>query len=326
MSLVYPLRHIHITQKWGVNPQVYSRFGLKGHNGVDYRLFDEQGNRATTAILYSPHDGKVIEARNDPNGYGLYLKIENSSQGSILAHLESFSVKAGDTVKTGQRIGVCDNTGFSTGAHLHWGYYPIPRDRGNGYSGTIDQEKLPIQKLNDWEDSMSDQTDIEALKKRNAYLESERVKDQERIESCRTDRTGLETEVEQLKAQIKTLKEEFAVEREGLKEEAQQQKDVHKEALRWLAETLGTTQDFAKIRAEIVRCIEFEDLADKRGKELAQCNLQLSESKEDNQELRDLVDDLRRQAREAKGLGDATTADLLNELIKRITNIIRGES
>jgi hypothetical protein len=326
MTLVYPLRHIFITQKWGVNPQVYSRFGLKGHNGVDYRLFDENGNRATTAILYAPHDGKVIEARNDPNGYGLYLKIENSTQGSILAHLKSFSVKTGDTVKTGQQIGVCNNSGFSTGAHLHWGYYPIPRDRGDGYSGTINQENIFIQKLKDWEDSMSDQTDVKELQKRIQYLEDEREKDRERIESCRADRTSLETEVGQLKQQIKTLKEEFGVEREGLKEEAQQQKDVHKEALRWLAETLGTTQDFAKIRAEIVRCIEFEDLADKRGKEVAQLNLQLAEEKEDNKELKDLVDDLRRQAREAKGLGDATTADLLQELINRLLNIIGGKS
>ncbi len=324
MSLVYPLRHIYITQKWGVNPQVYSRFGLKGHNGVDYRLFDENGNRATTAILYAPHDGKVVEFRNDPNGYGLYLKIENSTQGSILAHLKSLSVRAGDTVKTGQQIGVCNNSGFSTGAHLHWGYYPIPRDRNNGYSGTIDQEKLSIQKLKDWEDSMSDQTDIEELKKRNEYLESERVKDQERIDSCRTDRTSLETEVEQLKSQIKTIKEDNKVEREALKEEARQQKEVHQETLRWLSETLGTTQDFAKIRAEIVKLIEYEDLADKRGKEVAQVNLRLAELTEDNKELRNLIDDLKREAREAKGLGDATTADLLSELIRRLQSIIRG--
>jgi len=156
MNLVYPLRHIFVTQKWGVNPQVYSQFGLKGHNGTDYRLFDESGKRATTALLYAPHDGKVIEARNDPKGYGLYLKIENDKQGSILGHLESFNVKVGQKVNTGQLIGVCDNTGFSTGSHLHWGYYPIPRDKSNGYSGTIDQEKLSIMQLSDWEKTMPD--------------------------------------------------------------------------------------------------------------------------------------------------------------------------
>lgn len=170
---------------------------------------------------------------------------------------------------------------------------------------------------------MSETTD--ELKKRIAYLESEQVKDQERVESCRTNRTNLETQVEQLNQQIKTLKEEFSVEREALKEEANQQKDVHKEALRWLSETLGTTQDFAKIRAEIVRCIEFEDLADKRLKEITQANLRLTELTEDNKQLRDLVEDLQRQAREAKGLGDATTADLLNELIRRLKNILRRD-
>lgn len=170
------------------------------------------------------------------------------------------------------------------------------------------------------EDSMSDNSD---LQKRIEHLEAEAKKDQERIESCRADRTAGETKIAQLEQQIKTLKEEFGVERESLKEEANQQKEVHKESLRWLAETLGTIQDFAKIRAEIVRCVEFEDLADKRGKEITQCNLQLSESKEDNQELRNLVDDLRRQAREAKGLGDATTAELITELVNKLVNIIR---
>lgn len=147
MTLQYPVRHVFITRSWGVNGHIYSRFGFKGHNGVDYRLFDEAGNRSSEAVLYAPHDGRVLEARNDPDGYGLYLKIESAREGSILAHLKSFSVKVGDEVKQGQVIGVCDNTGWSTGAHLHWGYYTMPRNRANGYGGTINQEKLGIRKI-----------------------------------------------------------------------------------------------------------------------------------------------------------------------------------
>lgn len=142
MSLKYPVKKVHITQKWGVNGDVYSRFGFKGHNGVDFRIFDENGSRSTYGKSYAPHHGKVIEARLDANGYGWYVKIENDKEGSILAHHKVLHVEKGDKVKQGDLIGTTDNTGWSTGSHLHWGYFTKPRDRNNGYGGTINP--IPI--------------------------------------------------------------------------------------------------------------------------------------------------------------------------------------
>ena len=127
-----------LTQGFGQNPSMYAKFGMKGHNGLDYGL-------PTGTQVVAPHSGKVIEATFDAGGYGNYLKIENTKEGSILAHLQSFQVKVGDTVSEGQPVGLSNNTGNSTGPHLHWGYYPIPRDRTNGYSGCIDQ--LPLLTL-----------------------------------------------------------------------------------------------------------------------------------------------------------------------------------
>lgn len=118
-----------VTQEWGVNPTDYARFGLKGHNGVDYGL-------PTGTFVLAPHSGKVIEAAFDETGYGLYVKIENEKEGSILGHFQSSDVNAGDTVSEGQRVGISDNTGYSTGPHLHWGYYRMPRNKADGYSGT----------------------------------------------------------------------------------------------------------------------------------------------------------------------------------------------
>lgn len=120
------------TQGFGENPAIYSRFGMKGHNGHDYAL-------PTGTPVLAPHDGKVVEATNDPTGYGNYLKVESDIEGSVLAHLQKFAVSVGQDVKEGQVIGYSDNTGFSTGAHLHWGYYRIPRNRQNGYAGFVDQ-------------------------------------------------------------------------------------------------------------------------------------------------------------------------------------------
>lgn len=123
-----------ITQEWGndlvINGvHIYAQFGLKGHNGVDY------GCPTGTPIL-APHDGKVIEAAFDAMGYGMYVKIENDKEGSILAHLKSFVVNQGDIITEGTEIGLSDNTGNSTGNHLHWGYFRKPRNKSDGYSGT----------------------------------------------------------------------------------------------------------------------------------------------------------------------------------------------
>ena len=134
--MIKPFRgDFRLTQGFGENPAAYAKFGLKGHNGLDYGL-------PTATQVIAPHGGKIIEATNDPGGYGLYIKIEDAAQGSVLAHLQSFQVKVGDMVNEGQPIGLSDNTGNSTGPHLHWGYYKQPRNRQNGYAGFIDQ--LPL--------------------------------------------------------------------------------------------------------------------------------------------------------------------------------------
>ena len=131
--MILPFRgNFKLTQGFGENPQTYARFGLKGHNGQDWGL------PLNTQVI-APHAGKVIEATNDPQGYGNYLKIENDQEGSVLAHLSSFQVKVGDVVSEGQPVALSGSTGFSTGPHLHWGYFRVPRDRTNGYNGFVDQ-------------------------------------------------------------------------------------------------------------------------------------------------------------------------------------------
>ena len=128
-----------LTQGWGENPDIYKQFGLKGHNGQDWGL-------PTGTEIIAPHNGKVLEAVKGDTGYGNYVKIESDIEGSLLAHLQSFSVKVGDLVIEGQTIAISNNTGFSTGPHLHWGYYRIPRNRNDGYAGYINQASyLEIQ-------------------------------------------------------------------------------------------------------------------------------------------------------------------------------------
>lgn len=111
---------------------IYGQYGYKGHNGIDYGL------PLYTSIL-APHNGKVIEAAYDANGYGWYVKIENPIEGSVLGHFSSLSIIVGQEIVEGQVLGQSGNTGNSTGPHLHHGYYRMPRNRQNGYGGFIDQ-------------------------------------------------------------------------------------------------------------------------------------------------------------------------------------------
>ncbi len=122
-----------ITQLFGENPKNYAQFGLKGHNGTDYGL-------PTDTEILAPFSGKIIEVGWDKSGYGLYMKIENDKEGCILAHLKDNLLAIGADCSEGQLIAHSDNTGNSTGPHLHFGYYLKPRDTSNGYAGYIDPE------------------------------------------------------------------------------------------------------------------------------------------------------------------------------------------
>lgn len=89
------------------------------HNGVD--LVGEGG----TAVC-SVCDGKVVSSTiitdksNRTWEWGNYVCVEADGKRIYYCHLASRSVKVGDMIKKGQRIGIMGNTGYSLGAHLHF--------------------------------------------------------------------------------------------------------------------------------------------------------------------------------------------------------------
>lgn len=111
----------------------YAKFNLLGHNGEDYSC-------PVGTPIKAPHAGRVREVASDASGYGNYVKIESDEEGSVLAHLSKIVVGVDEFVQEGTLIGYSGNTGNSTGAHLHWGYYRTQtRNRENGFAGFIDQ-------------------------------------------------------------------------------------------------------------------------------------------------------------------------------------------
>lgn len=127
-----------ISQKFGNNPDYYSRFGLLGHNGLDFSC-----TFGTPAL--SPRSSRVLDIGVDQKGYGLYVKLlfEGYNYFFIYAHLLRTFVKKGDILGKFEVIGLTGNSGVSTGPHLHFGVARCDSkgnklEPNNGYSGYID--------------------------------------------------------------------------------------------------------------------------------------------------------------------------------------------
>jgi murein DD-endopeptidase MepM/ murein hydrolase activator NlpD len=104
----------------------HSLYGNHPHNGMD------MGAPIGTPI-YAADEGVVVRVdRNDVSSwkkyqYGTYVLIDHQNGLSTLyAHLAKYLVSAGDKVKRGELIAYSDNTGYSTGSHLHFGLYLTP--------------------------------------------------------------------------------------------------------------------------------------------------------------------------------------------------------
>ena len=97
--------------------------GYESHNGADI------GAARGSAVL-AAKSGRVIQAGWN-GGYGISVMIAHDDGITTLyGHMDGCSVSVGQTVSQGETIGICGNTGNSSGAHIHYTMYK------NG--GTID--------------------------------------------------------------------------------------------------------------------------------------------------------------------------------------------
>lgn len=143
--LAYPCKPYGLNQPFGTNPYVYSRYGIKGHNGLDFFAPDGVEVRAS-------HDGLVTEVGYDQDGgLGVVLEGEDCDgfYKTIYWHLKKDSpvVIPGQRVKQGDLLALADNTGFSTGSHLHFGYKRLDANKvtlnqDNGFKGSLDPTPL----------------------------------------------------------------------------------------------------------------------------------------------------------------------------------------
>jgi murein DD-endopeptidase MepM/ murein hydrolase activator NlpD len=113
--LVWPTDYPVVTQSFGANPQIYSRYGVPAHEGLDIRAL-------TNTNVYACFDGAVYEVHKNAkdHAYGIHVRIRHrDGYRTVYGHLARALVSVGEEVREGQLIGKADSTGASAGAHLH---------------------------------------------------------------------------------------------------------------------------------------------------------------------------------------------------------------
>lgn len=135
---------------WIDGKLAYARYGMLGHNGIDIAV--PEGTP-----VFAPCNGKIKVKNEGTSGYGLHVKIRgwHGAKEVCLAHLSEAVVTDGQNINLGELIGYSGNTGYSTGAHLHFGFRFLNpehgkdifewkvRDYNNGYKGYLD----PLKKI-----------------------------------------------------------------------------------------------------------------------------------------------------------------------------------
>lgn len=83
-----------------------------GHLGVDLGCTQQDA-------VFAMHNGIIETARFSSVGYGFNVTIRGGPWWTRYAHLKAEGLRPIGAVSAGQVIGICDNTGNSSGNHLH---------------------------------------------------------------------------------------------------------------------------------------------------------------------------------------------------------------
>lgn len=111
-NIVFPIVSGKVTSNFGTRRHPISK-NVKHHNGVDIAVPSESYVRTVAR-------GVVVFADRYA-GYGNLVTILHADgYTSHYGHLNSFSVKVGDSLKPGDILGRVGKTGRATGPHLHF--------------------------------------------------------------------------------------------------------------------------------------------------------------------------------------------------------------
>lgn len=132
--------------------RITSKYGYRNHPvHIGKRLFhggiDQVDDKRRKVDVHVIADGTVRLVENKKTGYGKHVIVTHFINGkkyeSNYAHLDSISVKVGQKLKQGEKLGVLGSSGTSTGNHLHLGINsPVYNYSGGTYPNSLDPMKL----------------------------------------------------------------------------------------------------------------------------------------------------------------------------------------
>ncbi len=104
---------------------ITSGFNDKEKRTHIHGAIDISGKGIYDAKVVASGEGKVIVANTDSwgGGYGKYVVIDHGDgENTLYGHMSKVTVKTGESVSAGQKIGNVGNTGLSECPHLHFEY------------------------------------------------------------------------------------------------------------------------------------------------------------------------------------------------------------
>lgn len=151
-SMVMPVEGFRITQAFNAGASLATNLG-GGHTGTDFAtpvgtpvkavaggtvLFADWARNLPTSswearwyLVGGGYGGLTTDA-------GIVVVIDHGDFLSVSAHLNETHLNNGNKVGVGEVIGKSGNTGYTTGAHLHFEILPKPFKWTNGWYGRVD--------------------------------------------------------------------------------------------------------------------------------------------------------------------------------------------
>lgn len=118
--LNWPLEGVRVTQQFGRTIDAQRLYSSGTHDGIDLRA--SVGTPVLAALggtVYEVNQGAVQNCQ-----YGKWVIVKHpNGLATLYAHLSSINVQKGQSVSTGQTVGLAGSTGYATGPHLHFTVY-----------------------------------------------------------------------------------------------------------------------------------------------------------------------------------------------------------
>lgn len=126
---------------------LYQSLGLIGHDGLDFIAMckDPQvkhGGQCEEVYCNVIGTGDLTVTyvqKDDDKGWGIVAQDEQWNK-FLWWHFDIINpiIFVGNKLKFGDVLGTSGDTGYSTGAHVHFGWYKYGEDYNNGYHGASD--------------------------------------------------------------------------------------------------------------------------------------------------------------------------------------------